>query len=90
MNKSELIQAIADEAELSKHDAAEFVDAFISVVTQELKDGNDVTLVGFGVFHVSERAERQGRNPQTGETLTIPATKKPTFRPGKPLKEAVK
>ena len=63
MNKSELIQAIADEAELSKHDAAEFVDAFISVVTQELKDGNDVTLVGFGVFHVSERAERQGRNP---------------------------
>nr|DAR64161.1 MAG TPA: DNA binding protein [Caudoviricetes sp.] len=90
MNKSELIQAIADEAELSKHDAAEFVDAFISVVTQELKDGNDVTLVGFGVFHVSERAERQGRNPKTGETLTIPAVKKPRFRPGKPLKEAVK
>ena len=90
MNKSELIQAIADEAELSKHDAAEFVNAFISVITQELKDGNDVTLVGFGVFHVSERAERQGRNPQTGETLTIPATKKPGFRPGKPLKEAVK
>ena len=90
MNKTELIQAIADEAELSKHDAAEFVDAFISVVTQEMKDGNDVTLVGFGVFHVSERAERQGRNPQTGETLTIPATKKPRFRPGKPLKEAVK
>ena len=90
MNKTELIQAIADEAELSKHDAAEFVDAFISVVTQELKDGNDVTLVGFGVFHVSERAERQGRNPQTGEALTIPATKKPRFRPGKPLKEAVK
>ena len=90
MNKSELIQAIADEAELSKHDAAEFVNAFISVVTQELKDGNDVTLVGFGVFHVSERAERQGRNPKTGETLTIPAVKKPRFRPGKPLKEAVK
>lgn len=90
MNKTELIQAIADEAELSKHDAAEFVNAFISVVTQELKDGNDVTLVGFGVFHVSERAERQGRNPKTGETLTIPAVKKPRFRPGKPLKEAVK
>lgn len=90
MNKTELIQAIADEAELSKHDAAEFVDAFVSVVTQTLKDGKDVTLVGFGVFHVSERAERQGRNPQTGETLTIPATKKPRFRPGKPLKEAVK
>lgn len=90
MNKSELIQAIADEAELSKHDAEEFINAFISVVTQELKDGNNVTLVGFGVFHVSERAERQGRNPQTGETLTIPATKKPRFRPGKPLKEAVK
>ena len=90
MNKSELIQAIADEAELSKHDAEEFINAFISVVTQELKDGNNVTLVGFGVFHVSERAERQGRNPQTGETLTIPATKKPRFRPGNPLKEAVK
>ena len=90
MNKSELIQAIADEAELSKRDAAEFVDAFVSVVTQTLKDGNDVTLVGFGVFLVSERAERQGRNPKTGETLTIPATKKPRFRPGKPLKEAVK
>lgn len=90
MNKSELIQAIADEAELNKRDAAEFVDAFVSVVTQTLKDGNDVTLVGFGVFHVSERAERQGRNPQTGETLTIPATKKPRFRPGKSLKKAVK
>ena len=61
-----------------------------TLITQELKDGNDVTLVGFGVFQVSERAERQGRNPQTGETLTIPATKKPRFRPGKPLKEAVK
>ena len=63
MNKSELIQAIADEAELSKHDAAEFVDAFVSVVTQTLKDGKDVTLVGFGSFHTAQSAERQGRNP---------------------------
>lgn len=90
MNKSELIQAIADEAELSKHNAAEFVDAFISVVTQELKDGNDVTLVGFGAFYVGERSERQGRNPKTGEPLTIAAAKTPKFRAGKLLKEAVK
>ena len=64
MNKSELIQAIADEAELSKRAAAEFVDAFVSVVTQELKDGKDVTLVGFGTFHTAQSAERQGRNPK--------------------------
>ena len=62
MNKSELIQAIADEAELSKRDAAEFVDAFVSVVTQTLKDGKDITLVGFGSFHTSQSAERKGRN----------------------------
>ena len=64
MNKSELIQAIADEAELSKRAAAEFVDAFVSVVTQELKDGNDVTLVGGGTFHADQSAERQGCNPK--------------------------
>ena len=89
MNKSELIQDIADEAELSKHDAARFVDAFISVVTQELKDGNDVTLVGFGSFHTAQSAERKGRNPKTGEPLTIAARKTPKFRPGKALKDAV-
>lgn len=85
MNKSELIQAIADEAELSKR----AVDAFVSVVTQELKDGNDVTLVGFGTFHTAQSAERQGRNPKTGEPLTIAARKTPKFRPGKALKDAV-
>lgn len=89
MNKSELIQAIADEAELSKRAAAEFVDAFVSVVTQELKDGKDVTLVGFGTFHTAQSAERQGRNPKTGEPLTIAARKTPKFRPGKALKKAV-
>lgn len=90
MNKSELIQAIADEAELSKHDAARFVDAFISVVTQELKDGNDVTLVGFGSFHAAQSAERKGRNPKTGETITIPATRAPKFKPAKGLKDLIK
>jgi len=89
VNKSELIQAIADEAELSKRAAAEFVDAFVSVVTQELKDGKDVTLVGFGTFHTAQSAERQGRNPKTGEPLTIAARKTPKFRPGKALKKAV-
>ena len=74
---------------MSKHDAARFVDAFISVVTQELKDGNDVTLVGFGSFHTAQSAERKGRNPKTGEPLTIAARKTPKFRAGKALKEAV-
>ena len=89
MNKSELIQAIADEAELNKRDAAEFVDAFVSVVTQTLKDGKDITLVGFGSFHAAQSAERKGRNPKTGEPLTIAARKTPKFRAGKALKEAV-
>ena len=89
MNKSELIQAIADEAEFSPRAAAEFVDAFVSVVTQTLKDGKDVTLVGFGTFHADQSAERQGRNPKTGEPLTIAARKTPKFRPGKALKDAV-
>lgn len=90
MNKSELIQAIADEAELSKHDAARFVDAFISVVTQAMKDGKDVTLVGFGSFHTAQSAERKGRNPKTGETITIPATRAPKFKPAKGLKDLIK
>ena len=89
MNKSELIQAIADEAEFSPRAAAEFVDAFVSVVTQTLKDGKDITLVGFGSFHTAQSAERKGRNPKTGEPLTIAARKMPKFRPGKALKEAV-
>lgn len=89
MNKSELIQAIADEAELSKRDAAEFVDAFVSVVTQTLKDGQDITLVGFGSFHTSQSAERKGRNPKTGEPLTIAARKTPKFKAGTDLKKAV-
>ena len=89
MNKSELIHAIADEAELNKRDAAEFVDAFVSVVTQAMKDGKDVTLVGFGSFHTAQSAERKGRNPQTGEPLTIAARKTPKFRAGQALKEAV-
>ena len=89
MNKSELIQAIADEAELNKRDAAEFVDAFVSVVTQAMKDGKDVTLVGFGSFHTAQSAERKGRNPKTGESLIIAARNTPKFRAGKALKDAV-
>ena len=89
MNKSELIQAIADEAELSKRDAEDFVDAFVSVVTQTLKDGQDITLVGFGSFHTSQSAERKGRNPKTGEPLTIAARKTPKFKAGTDLKKAV-
>ena len=90
MNKSELIEAIAQEAGISKSAAQKALDATTNAVTNALKNGDTVTLVGFGTFYVGERAERQGRNPKTGETLTIPATKKPRFRPGKPLKEAVK
>jgi len=89
VNKSELIQAIADEAELSTRAAAEFVDAFVSVVTQTLKDVKGFTLCGFGSFHTAQSAERQGRNPKTGEPLTIAARKTPKFRPGKALKDAV-
>lgn len=89
MNKSELIQAIADETELHKNDVAGFLDGFVEVVKQELKDGNDITLVGFGTFTVTAKPERTGRNPKTGEPLTIAAHKSPKFKPGKLLKEAV-
>lgn len=89
MNKSELIQAIADETELHKNDVAVFLDGFVAVVKQELKDGNDITLVGFGTFTVADKPERQGRNPKTGEPLTIAAHKTPKFKPGKALKDAV-
>ena len=89
MNKGEIVSAVADAAELSKADAARAVDAMIDVITKALKKGDDVTLVGFGTFTVRKRAARQGRNPQTGATIKIKASKNPAFKAGKALKDAV-
>lgn len=89
MNKTELIDFIADEADLSKASAGRALDALIDGVTQALKKGDTVTVVGFGTFAVGERAARSGRNPQTGATINIKAAKVPKFRPGKALKDAL-
>ncbi|MDB5971755.1 MAG: family DNA-binding protein [Hydrocarboniphaga sp.] len=90
MNKSELIQAIADKADLSKADAGRALDALILVVGKALKKKDKVALVGFGTFQVRERAARVGRNPKTGATLKIKASKTPSFKAGKALKDAIK
>ena len=87
MNKTELVAAIAEKAELSKKDAEAALKAFVDVVSEELKKGEKVQLVGFGTFEVSERAAREGRNPQTGETMEIKASKTPKFKAGKALKD---
>lgn len=89
MNKSELISAVADAAELSKADAGKAVDAIVDVITAALKNDDKVSLVGFGTFETRTRAARQGRNPKTGETLKIAASKNPSFKAGKALKDAV-
>ncbi|RMH47384.1 MAG: HU family DNA-binding protein [Gammaproteobacteria bacterium] len=89
MNKSELINAIAQNADLSKAAAGRALDAFIDAVTEALRKGEQVSLVGFGTFSVKERAARTGRNPQTGETIQIAAAKVPGFKAGKALKDAV-
>ena len=89
MNKTELVAAMAEKAELSKKDAEAALKAFTDVVTEELKANGKVQLVGFGTFEVSERAAREGRNPQTGETMTIAASKAPKFKAGKALKDLV-
>ena len=89
MNKTELIAAIAEQAEISKKDAEKALKAFVDVVTEQLKEGEKVQLVGFGTFEVSERAAREGRNPQTGKTMKIAACKAPKFNAGKALKDAV-
>lgn len=89
MNKTELIAAVAEKAEISKKDSEKALKAFIDVVTDELKNGEKIQLVGFGTFEVSERAAREGRNPQTGETMTIAASKSPKFKAGKALKDLV-
>ena len=89
MNKTELIDAIAKKADLSKKDAENAVKAFTEVVAEELKKGQKIQLVGFGTFEVSERAARTGRNPQTGKEMKIPASKAPKFKAGKALKDAI-
>ena len=89
MNKTELIAAVAEKAEISKKDAEKAVKAFTEVVSEELVNGGKIQLVGFGTFEVSERPAREGRNPRTGETMTIAATKTPKFKVGKALKDMV-
>ncbi|OTA21318.1 DNA-binding protein HU [Xenorhabdus beddingii] len=89
MNKSQLIDKIVADVNISKAAAGRVVDAFISSVSDALKDGDDVALVGFGTFTVRERAARTGRNPQTGKEIKIAAAKVPAFRAGKGLKDAV-
>ena len=89
MNKTELVAAIAEKTELSKKDSEKALKAFIDVVTEELKKGEKIQLVGFGTFDVSERAARTGKNPQTGKAINIPASKAPKFKAGKALKDTV-
>ena len=89
MNKSEMIDAIAESAGLTKAQAGKALDAAVDAVAKALKAGDEVTLVGFGSFYVAEREERTGRNPRTGETIKIAAAKQPKFRAGKSLKDAV-
>ncbi|NWG45170.1 MAG: HU family DNA-binding protein [Alphaproteobacteria bacterium] len=89
MNKNDLISAVADSADLSKADATKAVDAVFDVITGAMKKGDEVRLVGFGSFVVTNRAATEGRNPRTGETIKIPASRQPKFRPGKGLKDAL-
>lgn len=89
MNKAELVDAIADSADLSKAAASRALDSVISSITDALKDGDQVSLVGFGTFTVKDRAARTGRNPQTGQPIEIAAAKVPGFKAGKALKDAV-
>ena len=89
MKKTDVVNAVADAADLSKADAGRALDALINVVTKALKSGDSVTLTGFGTFAVRTRAASQGRNPQTGETIKIKASKNPGFKAGKALKDAV-
>jgi len=89
MNKSELIDAVAESADISKAAAGRAVDAVVDSITSALKKNDQVTLVGFGTFTVRKRAARSGRNPRTGETIKIKASSVPAFKPGKALKDAV-
>lgn len=89
MNKTELIDAIAAAADLPKASAGRALDAVVDSITEALSKGDQVTLVGFGTFAVKHRAAREGRNPQTGQTIQIKASNVPGFKPGKALKDAV-
>ena len=89
MNKTQLVNAIANDAEITQAEAGRALNALLETVTEALRKGDTVTLVGFGTFSVSASPERVGRNPSTGEAITIAAANKPTFKPGKALKEAV-
>ncbi len=89
MNKNDLVSKVAESADISKQKAASAVDAVIEAIKGSLKAGDDVRLVGFGTFSVSQRAATTGRNPRTGEPIKIPASKQPKFKAGKDLKEAV-
>ena len=89
MTKVELIAAVAADANLTKKDAEEAVTSTIDIITEALKKGDKVSLVGFGTFEVRERPERKGRNPQTKQEITIPSSKLPAFKAGKALKESV-
>ena len=89
MNKTELIAVVAEKAELSKKDAEKAIKAFTDAVSEELVKGGKIQLVGFGTFEVAERAAREGRNPRTGETMTIAASKAPKFKAGKALKDSI-
>lgn len=90
MNKTELIDGVAAAANLSKVEAGRAIDAVVNEITEALKKGDSVTLVGFGTFQVRPRAQRPGRNPKSGEPIMIAASNNPSFKPGKALKDAVK
>ena len=90
MNKSELVDLVAEKAEMTKKDSAKAVEAVLDSITEGLVRGDKVQLVGFGTFEVRNRKEREGRNPATGEKIKIKALKVPAFKPGKALKEKVK
>lgn len=89
MNKTELVAAIAEKTQLTKKDSEVALKAFVDVVSEQLKKGEKIQLVGFGTFEVSQRAARTGKNPQTGKAIQIPASKAPKFKAGKALKETV-
>lgn len=89
MNKMDLINSVAEKTEMTKKDAEKVINAVFDSIGEALANGEKVQLVGFGTFEVKERAARTGRNPRTGEEISIPATKVPTFKPGKTLRETV-
>nr|WP_295971242.1 HU family DNA-binding protein [uncultured Bacillus sp.] len=90
MNKTELVKAVSEKAELKQKDAAKVVDTVLETIMNTLSNDDKVQIIGFGTFEVRERSARKGRNPQTGEEIEIAATKAPAFKPGKELKDAVK